>query len=126
MFQYRSKQFDPGLSEIAGHLRAIEKELAVLGRRAGRGAADRASVAGDQIADVLGPILSDLRDRFTRGRRVAVDEATSLGNEAVRFGTKAGSDALDRIADQAKHRPLVTLAVAVGIGVLIGFATKRD
>jgi len=126
MFQYRRSQFDPGLAAIAGHLRAIEKELGVLGRRAGRGAADGASAAGDQIADVLGPILSDLRERFRRGQRVAVDEAANLGHEAVRRGAKAGSDALDRIADQAKHRPLVTLAVAVGIGVLIGLVTRRD
>ena len=126
MFQFRSSQFEPGLAEIAGQLRAIEKELAILGRRAGRGAANRASVASDQIADVLGPILSDIGSRFRRGQRVAVDEVSSFGNEAVRFGTKAGSDALDRIADQAKHRPLFTLAVAVGVGVLIGFVSRRD
>ena len=126
MFQYRTRQFDPGLAAIAGHLQAIEKELGALGKQAGRGAADSASAAGDQIADVLGPILSDLRDRFRRGQRVAVDEAANLGNEAVRLGAKAGSDALDRIADQAKHRPLFTLGVAVGIGVLIGLVTRRD
>jgi hypothetical protein len=125
MFQYRSSQFDPGLTAIAGHLRAIEKELGAVGRRAGRGAADRAATVGDQIADVLGPILGDMRDRFSRGQRVAVNEVASLGNEAARFGARAGSDALDRIAGQAKHRPLFTLAVAVGIGVLIGFASRR-
>jgi hypothetical protein len=125
MFQHRSSQFDPGLAAIAGHLRAIEKELGAVGRRAGRGVADRAATAGDQIADVLGPILSDMRDRFSRGQRVAVNEVASLGNEAARFGARAGSDALDRITDQAKHRPLFTLAVAVGVGVLIGFASRR-
>jgi ElaB/YqjD/DUF883 family membrane-anchored ribosome-binding protein len=126
MFQYRSNQFDPRLTAIAGHLRAIEKDLEILGRRAGQGAASRASAAGDQIADVLGPILSDIGDRFRRGQRAAVDEAASLGNEAVRFSAKVGNDALERIADQAKQRPLFTLAVAIGIGVLIGFAGRRD
>ena len=82
MFQYRSSQFDPGLTAIAGHLRAIEKELSVLGRRAGRGAADSASLAGNQIADVLGPILSDIGDRFRRGQRAAVrrDDASARSN----------------------------------------------
>ena len=126
MFQYRSNQFDPRLTAIAGHLRAIEKDLAILGRRAGQGATDRASAAGDQITDVLGPILSDIGDRFRRGQRVAVDEAANLGNEAVRFGARVGNDAIERIADQAKQRPLFTLAVAIGIGVLIGFAGRRD
>jgi ElaB/YqjD/DUF883 family membrane-anchored ribosome-binding protein len=126
MFQYRSNQFDPRLTAIAGHLRAIEKELSILGRRAGQGAADRASAAGDQITDLLGPILSDIGDRFRRGQRVAVDEAANLGNDAVRFGAKMGNDAIGRIADQAKQRPLFTLAVAIGIGVLIGFAGRRN
>lgn len=126
MFQYRSNQLDPGLAAIAGHLRAVEKELGILGRRAGRGAADSASAAGDQIADVLGPILSGIGDRFRRGQRQAVDEVANFGNEALRLGARAGTNALDRIADQAKHRPLVTLAVAIGVGVLIGFASRRD
>jgi hypothetical protein len=126
MFHYRSNQLDPRLAAIAGHLRAIEKDLAILGRRAGQGASDRASAASDQIADVLGPILSDIGDRFRRGQRVAVDEVATLGNDAVRFGAKMGNDALERIADQAKQRPLGTLAVAIGIGVLIGFAGRRD
>jgi hypothetical protein len=126
MFHYRSNQLDPRLAAIAGHLRAIEKDLGIFGRRAGQGAADRASAAGDQIADALGPILSDIGDRFRRGQRAAVGEAASLGNEAVRFGAKVGNDAIERIADQAKRRPLFTLAVAIGIGVLIGFAGRRN
>ena len=126
MFHYRSNQLDPRLAAIAGHLRAIEKDLGILGRRAGQGAADHASAASDQIVDVLGPILSDIGGRFRRGQRAAVDEAANLGNEAVRFGARVGNDALERVADQAKQRPLFTLAVAIGIGVLIGFASRRD
>src|ERR1700722_6486455 len=80
MFHYRSNQLDPRLAAIAGHLRAIEKDLGILGRRAGQGAADRASAAGDQIADMLGPILSDIGGRFRRGQRAAVDEAANFGN----------------------------------------------
>jgi hypothetical protein len=126
MFHYRSNQLDPRLAAIAGHLRAIEKDLGILGRRAGQGAADRASATSDQIADVFGPIISDIGDRFRRGQRVAVDEAANFGNEAVRFGARVGNDAIERIAGQAKQRPLFTLAVAIGIGVLIGFVARRD
>jgi hypothetical protein len=126
MFHYRSNQLDPRLAAIAGHLRAIEKDLGILGRRAGQGAADRASAAGDQLADALGPILTDIADRFRRGQRVAVDEAANIGNEAVRFGARVGNDAIERIAHQAKQRPLFTLAVAIGIGVLIGFSGRRN
>jgi ElaB/YqjD/DUF883 family membrane-anchored ribosome-binding protein len=126
MFQHRSSEFDPRVSAIVDHLRAIEKELGAVSRSAGRRASSGVSTAANQIADTLAPILADLTDRFRRGQRVALDEATSFGNEAVRAGARAGNDALDRLADQAKQRPLFTLAVAVGIGVLIGFATRRD
>ncbi len=126
MFHYRSNQLDPRLAAIAGHLRAIEKDLGILGRRAGQGAADRASATSDQIADVFGPIISDIGDRFRRSQRVAVDEAANFGNEAVRIGARVGNDAIERIAGQAKQRPLFTLAVAIGIGALIGFVARRD
>jgi len=108
------------------HLRAIEEDLGLIGRKAGRDVAVKASAAGDQIADTLWPLLSEIGDRFRRGRRVAAGGAASFGNEAARFGARAGNDTLDRIAGQAKQRPLLTIAVAIGIGVLIGFAGRRD
>jgi ElaB/YqjD/DUF883 family membrane-anchored ribosome-binding protein len=126
MFQHRRSEFDPRVSAIVDHLQAIERELGKMGRSAGRSASANVSAAGNQIADALGPILNDLGERFRRGQRWTVDEAASMGNEAVKIGTRVGSDALDRIADQAKRRPLVTLAVAIGVGILIGFAGRRD
>jgi hypothetical protein len=122
MFQHRSREFDPRISAIAGHLRAIEKELGGIRQSAGRRAAAGASAAGNQIADAIGPILNEVVARFG----LATDEAGSFGNEAVKIGTKVGSDALDRIATQAKNRPLVTLAVAIGVGILIGMASRRS
>lgn len=126
MFQHRSSEFDPRVSAIVDHLRAIESELGAIGKSAGRRASSGVSTAANQIADTIAPILADLTDRFRRGQRAALDEAASFGNEAVRAGARAGNDAFDRLADQAKRRPLFTLAVAVGVGILIGFATRRD
>jgi hypothetical protein len=126
MFHRRSSEFEPRFSAIAAHLRAIEKELGGIGTRAGRRASAGASTAGNQILDALGPILNEIQDRFLRGQRVAVDEAANFGNEAVKIGTRVGNDALERIAAQAKHRPLTTLAVAIGVGVLIGIASRRS
>lgn len=125
MFQPRSSEFDPRVSAIVDHLRAIQKELGAVSKIAGRRTYSGGSTAASQIADAIGPILNDLTDRFRRGQRTALDEATSLGTEAVRAGARAGNDALDRLGDQAKQRPLATMAVAVGIGILIGFAAWR-
>jgi|ERR1700683_864666 len=126
MFQPRSNEFDPRVSAIVGHLRAIEKELGAIGKIAGRRASSGASATANQIVDAVGPILKDLTDRFGRGQRAALDGATSFGTEAVQAGTRVGNDALDRLGDQAKQRPLFTMAVALGIGMLIGFATRGN
>lgn len=126
MFLRRSREFDPRISAIAGHLRAIEKELGGIGNSAGRRASASVAAAVNQIADAIGPILKEIEDRFRTGQRLAVDEAASLSNEAVKTGARIGNDALDRIATQARHRPLVTLAVAVGVGILIGIAGRRS
>jgi hypothetical protein len=126
MFHHRSKAFDPRVTAIAGHLRAIERELGGIGRSASQHASASASTAGSQIAEAIWPILNDIVDRFGRGQRAAVDEAASLGNEAVRIGARAGNDALDRIATQAKTRPLAAFVVAIGLGILIGVAVRRS
>ena len=126
MFQPRSSEFDPRVSAVVDHLRAIEKELGVIGKIAGRRASSGVTATASQAVDAIVPILNDFIDRFRRGQRAALDEATSYGTEAVQAGARAGNDALDRLGDQAKQRPLFTMAVAVGIGILIGFATKLD
>jgi hypothetical protein len=125
MFQHRAADFDPRINAIVDHLGAIEKELGKLGKRAGRRASVSAAAAGDQIADTIGPILNDIADRFRRSPRLVADEAVNFGNEAVRIGSRVGNDALDRISSQARQRPLLTLAVAIGVGILIGAASRR-
>ena len=55
--------------------------------------------------------MNEIVDRFGRGQRVAVDQALSFGNEAINVGARVGNGALERIATQAKNRPMATLAV---------------
>ena len=126
MFQHRASKLDPRVSAIAGHLRAIEKELGGIGRSASRNASASASTAGKQIAEAIWPILNDIVDRFGRGQRAAIDEAASFGKEAVKISARAGNDALSRIATQAKTRPLAAFAVAIGVGILIAVAVRRS
>ena len=124
MFQRHSSA-----AAIERHLRAIESELAQIGQYAGRQAADGApavaSNIGDQISTAIVGVLNDIADRYRSGRRFAGDEAVRLGNEAVRAGTRVGNDALNRLAVNVERRPLAALAVAIGVGVLIGMAGRR-
>lgn len=126
MLHYRSSKPDPRVSAIVGHLRGIEKELGTIGQSTGQRAFAGASSAGGQIAAALGPILNEMVERFSRGQRVAVDQTASFGHEAINAGARIGNDALEQIATQTKQRPMATLAVAIGVGLLIGFAVRRN
>ncbi len=120
MFQYRASNFSPSVAAIQKHLGAVEKELEKIGRIAGRQTSEAAATASDRISDAISTILSDMVDRFRKG--AAGDRAERLSNQALDLGAKYGSDALQRVASEAEHRPLITVGVALGIGILIGAA----
>jgi ElaB/YqjD/DUF883 family membrane-anchored ribosome-binding protein len=125
VFQPRSQDFDPHISAIAGHLRAVERELRLVGKKAGSRATASASATGNQISATVGTLLSEIVDSLSRGQRAAVDETTRVGNEAIKFGAAAGNNALTQIVTEARRRPFTSLAVAIGVGVLIGTMGRR-
>ncbi len=118
MFHHRSSAFATNVSAIEGRLRALQKELERIGRTAGRHTSTGMSAAGDHVGDAIASAMTEIADRCRSGRRLAGGEAARFGNEAAKFG----NDALHRMASEVEHRPLVTLAVAVGVGILIGIA----
>jgi ElaB/YqjD/DUF883 family membrane-anchored ribosome-binding protein len=122
MFQYRKSNFAPSVAAIQKHLGAVETELEKIGRIAGRQTSDAAAVASDQIGDAISTILSEMVDRFRKGGQAAGDQAGRLSNQALDLGAKYGNDALQRVATEAEQRPLFTVGVALGIGILIGAA----
>ena len=122
MFHQRKSAFDRNISALEGRLHDLEDQIEKLGRSAGRRASANVSAAGDHIGDAIAAAVTEIVERFRSGRRVAGDEAVRFGNEAARFGAKVGNDALQRVASEVEHRPLVTRAVAIGVGILIGMA----
>jgi ElaB/YqjD/DUF883 family membrane-anchored ribosome-binding protein len=122
MFHQRSSSFGPSVTAIQKHLGAVEKELETLGRIAGRRTSIAASAASDQIGDAVSTIMSDMMDRFRQGGQAASDRAASLGNQALSLGGRYGNDALKRVSAEVEDRPLITVGVALGIGILIGAA----
>jgi ElaB/YqjD/DUF883 family membrane-anchored ribosome-binding protein len=122
MFQYRKSNFAPSVAAIQKHLGAVETELEKIGRIAGRQTSDAAAAASDQIGDAISTILNEMVDRFRKGSQAAGDQAGRLGNQALDLGAKYGNDALARVASEAEQRPLLTMGVALGIGILIGAA----
>ena len=104
--------------EIERHLRALEKRLNIAGARASTGARDAAENLGDAIASAL----TGWADRFRQGANTVGDQSAALGKGAAKLGTVA----VNRIADETGRRPLFALAVAVGVGILIGMALRNS
>ena len=99
----------PNVSGIERRLRLLEQQLERVGGRTSASTAEVAERAGAAIA----PVLSSIADRFRGGTHSMSDEAAKLGNDALR-----------RLSNEVEHRPLVTLAVAVGVGILVGLASR--
>jgi hypothetical protein len=76
----------------------------------------------DRASDSIASALSEIAEKF-RGR------ARSVGSDASRVSEEAlerGQQAMRRLAREAEQRPLVTLAVALGVGALaIGLFARR-
>lgn len=122
MFHQRASSFGPSVTAIQQHLGAVEKELEKIGRIAGRRTSIAATAANEQIGDAISTLLNDMIERFGQSRQAARDQAARLGSRALKLGTSYGNDALERVSGEVEDRPLLTLGVALGIGVLIGAA----
>ena len=96
--------------EIGQLMHDIEARVGRLQALAKRSAKDAADNASEFVSDTV----SDATDRMRNG-------ASSVSDEAARLS----GDAIKRIEDEVSHRPLLTLAIAAGIGFLAGMAGRR-
>jgi ElaB/YqjD/DUF883 family membrane-anchored ribosome-binding protein len=126
MFHQRSSAFGPRVTAIQQHLGAVEKELEKIGRLAGSRGSAAAVAAGEQIGEAVSTILSDMMDRFRDRGRAAGDQAARLGTQALKLGSSYGSGALQRVSAEVEDRPLLTVGIALGIGILIGAAVLSN
>ena len=115
------------VGEIEQRLRSLEKILEKIGARASTNARDTAEGLGDTIASAL----FGWADRFRQSARSVGDQSASIGRDAAQYGAKFGATlgrgALTKVSDETERHPLFALAVAVGVGVLIGMVSKsRD
>jgi hypothetical protein len=102
--------------EIERRLRLLERDIEKIGARASTSARDTAEGLGEAIASVLG----GWADRFRQGAAVFGGQSASVGKDAARLGNTA----LSRVSRETELHPLFALAVAVGVGVLIGIASR--
>jgi ElaB/YqjD/DUF883 family membrane-anchored ribosome-binding protein len=106
--QNSSYSVSTDLAAVGRLLSELEPRLERLSSLASRTSSDFTSAAGraqTTVADALG----DLAEKFGKHARVTSDEATKLSK-----------DLLGKVAEEAKYRPIGTLLVAVGVGLLLG------
>jgi ElaB/YqjD/DUF883 family membrane-anchored ribosome-binding protein len=96
--------------EIGQLMHDIEARVGRLQALAKRSAKDAADNASEFVSDTV----SDAADRMRNGAHSVSDEASRLSGDAIK-----------RIEDEIGQRPLLTLAIAAGIGFLAGMAGRR-
>jgi ElaB/YqjD/DUF883 family membrane-anchored ribosome-binding protein len=105
-------------SDLERLLHEFEVKLARVTRSAARTKAD-APRAFENVSDTIATGLADLAERI-RGRARSVDVA-QLGDDALQFGNKT----LRKLTHEVEQRPLVTLAIAAGVGALVCLLLAR-
>ena len=104
-----ARTISPNANDVARRVRSLEERLKRVGNRA-------PGAEQDSVGDAIASALSGIADRFRGGANSISEEAANFGSEAA----KLGNDAWRRLSKEVEHRPLVTLAVAVGVGILVG------
>jgi ElaB/YqjD/DUF883 family membrane-anchored ribosome-binding protein len=108
-------------SAAAEEIAAIEDLMSDLEKRLRRlsgTARKEASGASGDVKDFVSEALERITDRV---RESASDVTHSVTDEATRLGT----DAFKKLTDEVEHRPILMLAIAAGVGFLVGLANRR-
>jgi ElaB/YqjD/DUF883 family membrane-anchored ribosome-binding protein len=105
------------LDTLERRLRSIEATLERSGERFSASASGAAESLKESVASALNMLAGQVRS----GATSMSYEAGKLGGEAARLGNVA----VRRVVAEVEHRPLMMLAAAVGIGVLLGLASQR-
>jgi ElaB/YqjD/DUF883 family membrane-anchored ribosome-binding protein len=95
------------IGQLMNDIEARVSRLQTLAKRSARDAADNAT---EFVSDTVSAATDGLRN----GAHVVSDEAARMTGDAIR-----------RIEDEVGQRPLLTIAIAAGIGFLAGMAGRR-
>ena len=106
---------------ISSEVGDIERRLQALQRGLEKLPSSNARNGADGLGEAVAAALAGWADRFRQGASSVSDQSASFGKDAARFGTAA----LSRISSETEQRPLIAVAVALGVGVLIGMAMHR-
>jgi ElaB/YqjD/DUF883 family membrane-anchored ribosome-binding protein len=72
------------------------------------------------LGEAVASALSSWAERFRHGASSLGDQSAAFGKDTARYGTAA----LSHISKETEEHPLIAIAVALGVGILIGMATR--
>jgi ElaB/YqjD/DUF883 family membrane-anchored ribosome-binding protein len=98
------------IAEIGRLLRDLQERVTHLGPAAKADMSEGSRVLPEMISEALAELAGGIREN-----------ARHFGSGAARVG----SDALGRVEEEVGHRPFATIAVALGIGFLLGMLNRR-
>jgi ElaB/YqjD/DUF883 family membrane-anchored ribosome-binding protein len=75
----------------------------------------------DEAVGDLGDLVDIVRAEVRREFKAVSEKA----GELVERGKEAATDAKDRLAEKVSEKPLASLAIAAGVGVLVGLMIGR-
>src|SRR3954468_6202185 len=111
------------IADLERLLHQVEGRLAQLSRSATVSSSAVPRAAADRAGDAIAAALNDIAERFRGRARTVADEASQIGDDAL----KLGNGALRTISREVEQRPLVTLAVAFGVGMIAaGLLARRS
>jgi ElaB/YqjD/DUF883 family membrane-anchored ribosome-binding protein len=110
-----SEAVSPDVADMQAEVRQLMSDLEERIERLNMLTKRGAGHAVDGVNDLVYGALSGVTDRVR-------DNARSVSDDAAKIGTQA----ISQIATQIDKRPLLTLAIAAGIGFIAGLARRQD
>jgi ElaB/YqjD/DUF883 family membrane-anchored ribosome-binding protein len=101
------------IARIEQMIEDLEKRLHKLSGAARSEATGASNDINDFVSEALAGIMERVRDK-----------TDSMTDQVADRAAKVGSDAFKRVIDEVENYPLATLAVAAGIGFLLGSARR--
>jgi ElaB/YqjD/DUF883 family membrane-anchored ribosome-binding protein len=102
-------------AEVADMIASLDERIARLNNLTKQGAAHAASSANDIVLDALSGFTGKITGKAQAGVSSASDEVAKLGTQAV-----------NRFVREIDKRPMLTLAIAAGIGFIAGLARRPE
>lgn len=111
----RAADLDRALDDLEGRLSRLSRMLP-----------SGSSAKVDRVSDTIASTLNDIADRFSSRAKSVSKDAGRMGERFTADAMEYGDHALRRVAREVEERPLVTLAIAVGVGALAaGLLARR-